>query len=171
MSIANRGWVAGWVVSLAAAGWLGHHLADGSRASSVPAPAAPIEASPAARAAPAAGLGADQIRAILRDELARQLADLQPHAGAANPTEPPGDAGAPAGLSPELQAKADEAAAVIDRATAAGQWSNDERLQFETATQGLPPRAVFALQRQVIAAVNLGRISLQDHAFPFGPPH
>jgi hypothetical protein len=59
---------------------------------------------------------------------------------------------------------------MIERAIAGGHWANDERQKFAAATSGLPPATVFQLQHAVIVAINLGKIALPDHGFPFGPP-
>lgn len=173
MQLARRGWIACWALSIPLAVSSGIWLARGSEdarpaapASSPPAPrtAAPVAALAATRGA---GPGAAEIRAIVRDELARQLSDLQRPSGDGDERREAQDPRAP--LTAELQARADAADAVIRRAVDAGRWTSEERRQFADATSGLPPTTVFELQRTVIAAINLGRLSVPDRAFPFGP--
>jgi hypothetical protein len=168
MPITKHHWLAaGWAATTLAAGWAGVHLGRGPAHAAVPP--APIhvtaEREPVA-AATSASPGAPEIRAIVRDELTRQLADLR-HA----PDAPGGAAERapePSPISPELRTQADGAAMVIDRAIQAGRWTGDDRKRFADGIRGLPPSSILDLQRTLNVAINRGAVTIDDRLPPFG---
>ncbi|HEX4420770.1 MAG TPA: hypothetical protein VH165_22800 [Kofleriaceae bacterium] len=179
-----------WVGTLLGRGTPGEAEARGERAG-VPRG---MPATPEGRV----GLGAAEVRAILHDELARQLAELRaPQAapvggGLANaesgePTLGAGPApgaamaagaavvvgpAAAAGpvMTPELTARADDAAGLVDRAISAGRWTGDDRRRFATTAGDLPPLVRIDLERKLHVAINRGTVAVADGIAPLGPP-
>ena len=162
-------WLAVWALTIAVAVWLGRNWGSApapdvaERAGTMRAPS-PRAAAPATILAPGTpGLDAAEVRAIVHDELARQLADLRPN------TAVPAPAPEPSQLAPELAQRADTAGALIDRAIGAGRWTLDDRRQFALASAELPPPVQFELQRKLHVAINRGAVAIADGAPPFGP--
>jgi hypothetical protein len=172
-----------WVGTLLGRGTPGEAEARGERAG-VPRG---MPATPEGRV----GLGAAEVRAILHDELARQLAELRaPQAapvggGLANAEsgDPTLGAGPAAGaamaagpvatgpaMTPELTARADDAAGLVDRAISAGRWTGDDRRRFATTAGDLPPLVRIDLERKLHVAINRGTVAVADGIAPLGPP-
>jgi len=193
-------WVALWVASVVCAVWVGTLLGRGTpgeveaRGERAGVPQG-MPATPQGRG----GLGAAEVRAILHDELARQLAELRapqaapsggglataesgepvlgagpaaagPAAGAAVAAGVAGPAVAGPVMTPELTARADDAASLVDRAISAGRWIGDDRRRFATTAGDLPPPVRIELERKLHVAINRGTVAVADGIAPFGPP-
>jgi hypothetical protein len=166
-----------WVATLIAALWIGSRIGQSSPGQASPDPAGPAPARGQPTAATAGlvaerrcaggGLDAATVQTIVRDELARQLSDLHPPPGEASVADRPPDAQP---LDAALQARADEAAQVVERALRTGRWTGADRRQFAGATGALPPPKVIELQRQIHVAINRGQVALVDGGPPFGAP-
>jgi hypothetical protein len=181
-------WVALWVASVVCAVWVGTLLGRGTpgeveaRGERAGVPQG-MPATPQGRG----GLGAAEVRAILHDELARQLAELRapqaaPSGGGlanaesgepvlgAGPAAAAGPAVAGPVMTPELTARADDAASLVDRAISAGRWIGDDRRRFATTAGDLPPPVRIELERKLHVAINRGTVAVADGIAPFGPP-
>jgi len=157
-----------WALTIVGAVWLGRSWGRTPAAERVEAPrAASLRAAAPTTilAAGAPGLDAAEVRAIVHDELAHQLAELR-STPAATTAPPPAE---PAPLSAELAQRADTAGALIDRAIGAGRWTLDDRRQFALASAELPPPVQIELQRKLHVAINRGVVAIADGAPPFGP--
>jgi len=162
-----------WALSLAAALWIGGRLQhdDGPRVEAArplarTEPAAP-QATPQARDA----AGAAEIRAIVRDELARRLPDPRPPSTDADAIAVAAErAPEPAPMTGELAARAEEVSRLLDRAIGAGRWAPEDRRRFAGATGELPPPVVIELERRLHVAINRGTVAIVDGIPPFGPP-
>jgi hypothetical protein len=112
------------------------------------------------------GVDPDELRRIIREELARQKAESDGLVGAGadsadSPTEQPP-------LTPELEAQKAEASSLVDRAVSSGTWTNRDRELFSETTRGLPPVERIELERKVHIALNLGKLAIDDGRPPFG---
>jgi hypothetical protein len=182
-------WLGLWLVTVLVAAWLG------SRAGAADEPAATEArrgdgAGPPARedggGAGARGLGAEEVRALLRDELARAAAPGQPATSSTPAPGAPGEgderdegamadeadgvaAGPPPPSLEEREQRVSDALAVVQGAVASGQWRAEERQRFAAATARLPAAELFEVTRQLNIAINRGQISLTDGLPPYGP--
>jgi hypothetical protein len=165
-----------WFLSLGVAVWAGVHWARESPArtsldiaeSKAQRHSEPTETfSPTIIAAPGAALDTAELRKIIHDELAQQLADLR---RAPLDNDAPETLQDPKGVSPELQARGEEASRFVERAVSSGRWTSEERQRFSTVTMGLAPPTVIELQRKVNIAINRGQLAVIDNYPPFGPP-
>jgi hypothetical protein len=191
-------WVALWVVSVVCAVWVGTLLGRGTPgAAEARGERAGVSQGMPATPQGRVGLGAAEVRAILHDELARQLAELRAPqaapsggglanaesgepvlaaagaaAGAAMAAAPAATGPAAAGpvMTPELTARADDAASMVDRAISAGRWTGDDRRRFATTAGDLPPPVRIELERKLHVAINRGTVAVADGIAPFGPP-
>lgn len=163
-------WLGLWALTLAAALWVGSELRHDA------APRVVVERSPgraALASAPAVpqardGLGAAEIRTLLHDELARQLADLRRPAADAEAADHAPEPRPPAAMSDELAARLEEASRLVDQAIGAGRWTPDDRKRFSSATGELPPPALIELERKLHVAINRGAVAVVDGFPPFG---
>src|SRR5689334_22056242 len=133
-----------WIATLVSAGWLGARVASSPVQVAAAPSSAVVKVVEPAVSAMRAPVSAAELRSIVRDELARQRADEHgpPSEPDPEPVATPQDARP---LSPELQVRADEAAALIERAIAAGRWTSDDREKLGNSTQGLPPLKILEL--------------------------
>lgn len=167
-----------WILSIGVAAWIGSQTGGGAGRPAVAGPATdgrPVDeggtaAQQMARPAVAhvrGGIAADELRRIVREELAARADACTP--GAAGLTAA-GDDGTtePPPLDPALQADADQAAAIIARAVESGRWTADDRRRFASASQALPPITVIELQRTLHVSINRGQVTPADGLPPFG---
>jgi hypothetical protein len=161
-------WIVLWAATLGLAAWIGSQLGRAAPPAAADAPRgrAPLASRSATPPAPDAP-GSAEIRAIIRDELARQLAELRAPPAAA---EIAAHAPEPGPLSAELTAHADDASGLVDRAIGAGRWTGDDRRRFASATGELPPPVLIELERKLHVAINRGAVAVVDGFAPFGPP-
>jgi hypothetical protein len=169
-SVGGRAAVAvGWGVTVVLALAAGRWVERGGTAHAAPAAAATV--APDERpAAPApvvvlsggggSSLDADQVRRIVREELARA-----PSAASAGAPEKP--ASPPAAVTPEAQAAIDEATALVDRAVVAGRWTPADRQAFAALRGSLPPDAMIEVERTLNVAINRGEVVPTDTLPPF----
>lgn len=168
-------WIGLWALTVAAALWAGSRLErDAAPEVAVERPGARAELTgapgmPQARDATGAA-GDTQIRAILRDELARQLSELRRPTADTEPADRAPEPGPPP-MTAELATRADEASGLVDRAIEAGRWTPDDRRRFASATGELPPPALIELERRLHVAINRGAVAVVDGFPPFGPFH
>jgi len=165
-----------WFLSLGVAVWAGAHWARESpaRASLDIADSKAQRHSEAAEtfsptiiASPGAALDTAELRKMIHDELAQQLADLR---RAPLDNDAPENIQDPKPMSPELQARSEEASRFVERAVSSGRWTSEERQRFSMVTIGLAPPTVLELQRKVNIAINRGQLAVVDGSPPFGPP-
>jgi hypothetical protein len=168
MPITKRHWLAaGWAATILAAGWAGVQLGREPRhAAASPVPIHVTKVREPIAAATTESPGAPEIRAIVREELARQLADLRHTPDESGGTAEP--ASEPRPVTPELQVRSAGAAMVIDRAIQVGRWTSDDRKRFADNTRGLPPLSILDLQRALNVAINRGEVMIEDRLPPFG---
>ncbi len=167
-----------WILSIVVAAWLGSRTGGGAGRPAVAGPVTdgrPVEeggtaAQQLARPAVArvrGGVEADELRRIVREELAAHGGACTPGAAGPGAAGDDGGTGSPP-LDPALQADADEAAAIIARAVESGRWTADDRRRFASAAQALPPIAVIELQRTLHVSINRGQVTPADGLPPFG---
>lgn len=185
-------WIGLWLATIVVAGWLGDKLGrdDASRGAGGDANASQLggerRSVEGMRGARAPELGADELRALMREELRRadeprqaELAAAQSGAAKVDAAgddaasvaagDAPSDGGAPAPSAEEKAQRVSDALAVVQGAVTSGQWRREERQRFAEAAQRLPAAELFEVTRQLNIAINRGEISIPDGLPPYGP--
>lgn len=169
MNLPRRWPTVAWITAIVVAWWLGGRLGR-QPAPSGPAPAAtaaPVELPRGRMISPTrVGVDRDELRAIIRDEVGRASGSCDvapaPSVASLEDEDPPP-------LEPALQAQADAAAAIVERAVQRGQWTADDRRQLARAMNGLPQHTVVELARALHVAINRGQLTTADGYPPLGP--
>ena len=102
--------------------------------------------------APAAGVSPEEVRRIIRDELAAAAVAVEPPGA---PEEPPGSA-----------ATFDEARAVVRGAVERGHWSTEARAAFRLRLTTLDRAQRDEVLRDLFVALNDGRLQIDPHEPP-----
>jgi hypothetical protein len=127
----------------------------------------PAAAGPAAAPgpAPATHLADDDLRALIREELAasaaRSAALAAGGAGAAAATARDTQADRP--LSNEEIKTYDRARATVDESIARGTWTKDDREELHFALATMPAERAMELVRPLLAAYNQGKVRFEGH--------
>jgi len=166
-----------WLASIAGAMWVGRHVWPESKETNKVAESPgsqgegqrPLDTWVTTRVAPAPAASVDmnELRQVIREELAQQLSSLPPPDPGVDTTQPESDPGA---TDPNVRAREDDALRFVDRAVASGRWTTEDRRRFGALAGGLPPKTIVELQRKVHVAINIGQLSVTDTNPPFGPP-
>jgi hypothetical protein len=99
----------------------------------------------------------------------REMADMLDEKLRAAKTEPPAKpeaAPAPEEVTPERQAKIEEATTVVDRAVASHRWRESDRAEMAELLPALGQEHFAALMTQIVTAVNEGKLVKEFR----GPP-
>lgn len=138
----------------------------------VHAPSAPLVAWP--QSAPVAAIGRDELRGIIREELAHvgvSGAASGPAADRDVAAEPaPESAEEAAALdTPEQRAAAAQSEALLQAAIGKSRWTVADGERWAAIAAGLSPPSRFEAERQLIVAINRDQLVLEPGAFPAAP--
>lgn len=149
-----------WILSIVAAVWIGQR-SGGDEARVVVGETRAV-AAPGVRTVVThvGGVEAEELRAIVREEMGRREDGCPAVAAGEEPVEEV--------MAPEVIVQSEEAAAIVARAIEAGRWTEEDRRRFAGAARALPPPALVELQRTLHVAINRGQVTPADGLPPFG---
>jgi hypothetical protein len=146
------------IAGLAAGYWLAGRAADPPAMPGERAPERPAVVAVAPIDAP--GLDAEDVRRVVREELAAHRASADAPRGSpdSSPADPPSQAQA---------AAATQAEALLRGALARRSWTEADADALRSLTHELPPDRQAEILRQLAVAINQGRIVPQTERIPF----